>query len=1103
VICVASTRLAWIAVCLLALAAPGVSRGAEPSSESTSPLITKVLEFDSLAEQNRHAPLRLQLAGVVRWSNPAGNLIALQDQSGAALVEVDPPGLPLEPGEAVVVEGDGSVNGCGAGVRIGGCLLIDNHGGESPPSATIFLKAGRQPLCVCWLSDGSPGNLEIYLQGPKLARQKLSDAGLFRKVTGPLSGAFHWVKGLDCQVFEGQWGELPDFFQFTPVKTSAANNFDLGLKTRENNVALRFSGYLEVPEDGLYAFSTVCGGASQLFVELPQARVTHSVVLPPARHFSLGQILPPNVKSAWGEAEGLVAFISRKGLNGYQMELSSETGRLRVEMDDGKGVLADTLLGSRVSAKGICRSGYTVDGHLAAAELWVPDLDHLHVLESASERWQIETNAGEGPLPVLTKLGQIIGMKREEAARGYPVLIRGVIVWSGVNACQICDSTAGIYVDVRQLNDQRSFPFRVGDYGEIEGRTEDRFSPVILASRGARLGLGTMPEPAHPVLDQLLNGTMDAQYVEIQGVVTDVLTNRLTLLTRGGEIHVYLVPPMWDGEPSMLTADGGIRNGWSPTHLEALKSYEGALIRLRGSLSPVKNSVTFKVGEIQMRAPLLNVDRAAPADPFDAPGKRVAQLLMFDAHAAAFQPVKITGQIVQGRADEFFLMDHEQGLRFSPKKPLQLAAGDLVEVVGFPELLGPSPVLREAQVRKIGKAALPPPQRWVVGAPLVLNPSYDATRVELQAQLMNISSEREDQVLNLQLGSHLFLARLDKHQGRLGDLPVGGLLDLTGVYAGQSSAPGQRLQSFELLLNSPADVRVLKRPSWWTLKRLATAVGLLVGGILTASIWIALLRRQVEQRTAQWQREIQEREQAEHQHAIEAERSRIAQDLHDDLGSSLTEISLLADAGPGSPPSLERAGDRFHLISGKARSLVNALDVIVWLVNPRKDALPYLANYLASHTEEFLAAAKVACRLKIPMDLPPLPLSAEMRHGLFLAVKESLNNIVRHAHATEVMMQLSVQDGELRLCLSDNGCGFVPTDQGAGDGLLNLDKRMSRMGGRCRIDSQLAKGTTILLTLPLAAELPSAAPHPNDREPRQKANHDPAPGQPNDIRCHY
>jgi signal transduction histidine kinase len=748
-----------------------------------------------------------------------------------------------------------------------------------------------------------------------------------------------------------------------------------------------------------------------------------------------------------------------------------------------------------------------VDGRLAAAELWVPDLEHLQVLESASERWQIKTNADAGHLPVLTKLGQIIGMKREEAARGYPVLIRGVIVWSGVNACQICDSTAGIYVDVRQLNGQRSFPFRAGDYWEIEGRTEDRFSPVILASRGVRLGLGTMPEPAHPVLDQLLNGTMDAQYVEIQGVVTDVLTNRLTLFTRGGEIHVYLVPPMWDGEPSMLTADGDIRGGWSPTHLEALKSYEGALIRLRGSLSPVKNQVTFKVGEIQMRAPLLNVDRAAPADPFDAPSKRMVQLFMFDSHAAAFQPIKVTGQIVHRRAGEYFLVDHEQGLRFVPKDSIELAVGDLVEVVGFPDLSTPSPMLHEAQPRKIGHAVLPAPQRWVVGAPLVLNPAYDATRVELQARLINLSSEREEQVLNLQLGSHLFVARLDNRQGRLDDLTAGSLLDLTGVYVGQSSAPGeglpgQRIHSFELLLNSPADVQVLERPSWWTLKRLASVVGILAGGIASAAIWIALLRRQVEQRTTQWQREIQEREQAEHHHAIEAERSRIASDLHDDLGSSLTEISLLADAGPGTPPSLEKAGDRFHLISGKARSLVNTLDVIVWLVNPRKDSLPYLASYLASHTEEFLAAAKVACRLKIPMDLPPLFLSAETRHGLFLAVKEILNNIVRHAHATEVMMELSVQDGELLIGISDNGRGFVLTGHAAGDGLLNLDKRMSRMGGRCRIHSQLAKGTTILLTLPLGAEVSNSAPPPTAREPRQKANQDSTPREPHDFRCH-
>jgi signal transduction histidine kinase len=470
-----------------------------------------------------------------------------------------------------------------------------------------------------------------------------------------------------------------------------------------------------------------------------------------------------------------------------------------------------------------------------------------------------------------------------------------------------------------------------------------------------------------------------------------------------------------------------------------------------------------------MRAADISVDRPAPLDPFDAPAKRAAELLMFDAQATAFQPVKVTGQVLHQRDGEAYMMDANQGLRFIPRQPVKFSAGDVVEVAGFPELGGPSPVLREADARKIGQSALPRPQRLLASAPLLFNGSYDSTLVQLQARLINLSAEHDDLVLGLQMGPHFFVARLGKPQGTVNSIPVGSLLDVTGVYVGRGTTPGQGIDTFELLLNSPSDIRVLARPSWWTLKRLAGIVGLLAGIIAGSSVWIGLLRRQVEQRTQQLRREISEREQAEQQRAVEAERSRIARDLHDDLGSSLTEISLLADAGPGSPPSFEKAGNRFHLISEKARTLINALDVIVWLINPRKDSLPFLASYLGSYAEEYLSASGIACRLKIPLNLPPVPLSAETRHGLFLAVKETLNNAVRHAAAREVLLELSMVGSELGISISDNGRGFEPAVVSRGNGLNNLQERLTRLGGRCVLQSTPGKGTTVVLTFPLPA----------------------------------
>ncbi len=143
----------------------------------------------------------------------------------------------------------------------------------------------------------------------------------------------------------------------------------------------------------------------------------------------------------------------------------------------------------------------------------------------------------------------------------------------------------------------------------------------------------------------------------------------------------------------------------------------------------------------------------------------------------------------------------------------------------------------------------------------------------------------------------------------------------------------------------------------------------------------------------------------------------------------------------------------------------------MWLVNPRKDALPFLAGYLGSYAEEFLSASGVACRLNIPLDIPPAPMDAEVRQSVFLAVKEALNNVVRHAHASEVTFALAVRDGRLEIAIADNGRGFDAAQANRGNGLTNMRERLARIGGECSIASQPGRGTTVSLTLPLTIEV--------------------------------
>jgi signal transduction histidine kinase len=341
-------------------------------------------------------------------------------------------------------------------------------------------------------------------------------------------------------------------------------------------------------------------------------------------------------------------------------------------------------------------------------------------------------------------------------------------------------------------------------------------------------------------------------------------------------------------------------------------------------------------------------------------------------------------------------------------------------------------------------------------------------RIRLTGNLAGRHTEGDTCYLQVQEHSHLFLA-LVADAPSLDALRLGSKLSVTGVCVSTASrreASGNTPQ-FELLVNAPADVAILSQPSWWTLQRLLSVVGLLLLILSLAAVWIALLRRQVAQRSARLQQEIRERERMERQHALEAERTRIARDLHDDLGSGLTEMGMLASTGLNGSPVADQTNECFNRIAEKARTLVAGLDVIVWAIDPGRNSLQSFGDYLESYAEELLSASNLTCRFKIPIEFAAVSLSGTTRHSLLLAVKEALNNVIRHASAGEVELKMAQADGRLEITIADDGRGFDPQTVRPGDGLNNLHARMTALRGNCRIESVPGKGTTIKLSLPL------------------------------------
>jgi len=275
---------------------------------------------------------------------------------------------------------------------------------------------------------------------------------------------------------------------------------------------------------------------------------------------------------------------------------------------------------------------------------------------------------------------------------------------------------------------------RLGEFVEVEGVTDpSQFAPIVISTRVVALGWGQMPEPVRPNRDQILNGSLDGQYVEVQGVVTAVEPIGVTLLTLAGKYRVLLLEtPFTDFQP-----------------------YENALVRIKGCLYASWDEQTYqvKIGELRLFNASINVDEPALADLFAAPVKSVQDLLLFDAKASALNRVKVTGQIVHERAGEYFMMNGTNGLRLFLKKPVPLQTGDFVEAVGFPMLGNASPVLRDTVVRRTGKASLPEARRLVDNT--LLNSDLDATVVRIESKLVGVRSVPSGQELELQRGREL------------------------------------------------------------------------------------------------------------------------------------------------------------------------------------------------------------------------------------------------------------------------------------------------------------------------------------------------------------
>ncbi|HVV02393.1 MAG TPA: triple tyrosine motif-containing protein [Verrucomicrobiae bacterium] len=231
-----------------------------------------------------------------------------------------------------------------------------------------------------------------------------------------------------------------------------------------------------------------------------------------------------------------------------------------------------------------------------------------------------------------------------------------------------------------------------------------------------------------------------------------------------------------------------------------------------------------------------------------------------------------------------------------------------------------------------------------------------------------------------------------------------------------------------------------------------------------------------------WQRRLLALEQ---QKALANERSRIARDLHDDLGTALTGLALELDVAGRDATKGNSVPERLHESAARTRSLAERMRQVVWTVNPKCDNVASLATFLEQQVEQFFRHDGVRLRIDFPDEIPEVYLGSEARYQLALVVREALTNVIRHANAVEVILKIELRDGHglngtrsgpsasedsarlLIVTIKDNGRGFPAGNKG-GNGLSNMRDRLSKIGGTCEISSTPGAGTTVSFILPVS-----------------------------------
>ncbi len=511
---------------------------------------------------------------------------------------------------------------------------------------------------------------------------------------------------------------------------------------------------------------------------------------------------------------------------------------------------ARNWLGKDVLARGVMAPSFDSLGQVNDYQLFIPDASFLiqsapistnpdELLAEAAAEEPVDWKAlpPGAPLPVLRTVSQVKTLPEEAARRGYPFRIQAVVTYyePKLNRLAVQDATGGIHVRWVGVTPW----LQLGDLVQVEGITAPGgFAPLLDSARVTMIGAVGMPKPASAPVGVLAAGALDSEWITLEGIV------RFIERREDGMITLYIRSEGTD----LRTRIAGTAISPLPLHLL------DARVRIQGILTARFNEYR-QIITPEIRIPSIDYVtalEAGPSDPFSQAVQPLRTLQQFSPTGDVSRRVHVKGSVTFIAPGEgLYLTDGERGMYVQTRQDTPLHIGDEISVVGYPHPGSYTPSIDDAIYRVIGPGKTP--QAEPVALEELMTGRHDARLVQASGRVVRNTATQNEQILLIESGGVTFSAVLKRNKGGAGRWAEGSLVRMIGICRVITDAPTGNenpVQSFTLLLRSPADVHVSRAAPWWTMRHTVGALALLLFGISVSLTWVGLLRKRVQKQTA-------------------------------------------------------------------------------------------------------------------------------------------------------------------------------------------------------------------------------------------------------------